>query len=368
MCVILEIQPGVTIPHDHLYHAIHNNEDGYGLVIKHKETLEVIKACPEGGTTVEAITYLLDKNVNHLRYLHLRHRTEGEINLENCHPYTIYEKDGIQIEFMHNGTMHEFAPDKEIKDAVTQKITRHADTRSDSRIFADQILIPLIESLREPNYCSPINIRLISKMWPVASNRGLIISNKYPTLILNPPDWKKIVVKGLNGSPDVEFRASNDTYFDNLVRGRLFDKLEKIKKEKEAEERAKSSSKFPTSTNYTYSAGAWPLTRLKDLDFAPNTFLGDKVCDILSDYDLQCDHGLAQLANLTEVELSHLVEKAPEETVGLLLLLTGTYKAVYDEFQLLESKLKAMTDLDEDKDKKIQELNGIIQRLGKVAA
>jgi hypothetical protein len=198
----------------------------------------------------------------------------------------------------------------------------------------------MIDALREPNYCDPIVAKLIGKMWPAASNRGLIISNKYPTLILNAADWK------LMKDGDIEFRASNDTYFKELVRGRLFDKLEADKKAKEAEARTKSSRNFQvTTTLYTAGKASWPLTRLKDIDLKPNNFLGEALADVLSDFDLHSDHGLSQLSNLTEAELYHMVKNSPMAAAGLLTILTSSFTSLYEENEKLADKHNAASKL-----------------------
>ena len=172
MCDILILPPKVNVPYDKLENVVWNNPDGYGLLVHKQGNLVPHKELPQGGTDPKVIDKLLRDNEKYTRYLHLRWKTEGQISFDNCHPFLVYSDKDRDVYFMHNGTLYEY------------KAKSQTDQRSDSRIFAEEILTPLLKSTKG-DYSSEIIKTTISKFWGLTgNNRGLIVSNKSDPLII----------------------------------------------------------------------------------------------------------------------------------------------------------------------------------------
>lgn len=131
MCVIIQRNPGVILPEDKIWSASHVNPDGYGISFIDRGKIETIKEYPTGGNKPEIIMKRLADAPDLQAYVHFRFKTAGKTNTENCHPFQVLDKakHGIDVMFMHNGTMHEFSGDKEF---------------SDTYCFNEMILKPLL--------------------------------------------------------------------------------------------------------------------------------------------------------------------------------------------------------------------------------
>lgn len=129
MCVIIHRKPGAEIPFDMLKSACHVNADGYGVLIPDRGKLEMRRVYDPKGNNVDALAKLFDEAKDLNVYAHLRYRTKGPKDLTNVHPFTVVNKksDGIDVQFMHNGTLSDFGN----------------DIACDSRAFTFEIVRPL---------------------------------------------------------------------------------------------------------------------------------------------------------------------------------------------------------------------------------
>lgn len=132
MCVIICRDPGIEIPHDKLESASIVNPDGYGISIIDRGKLETIKeAVPNKAAT---IIKRLEDAKDHKVFLHLRFKTHGDINLDNCHPFTVYADDTRTINMMHNGVISDFS-------------SGYNGKFSDTFHFNESILKPIVSKL-----------------------------------------------------------------------------------------------------------------------------------------------------------------------------------------------------------------------------
>ena len=322
MCVIISLEPEIMLPTSLLENAVWNNPHGVGLIVEKGKKLEVIREFFKEGTEPKFVHDLLKKHSKYRRHLHLRWKTEGELNLDNTHPFKVHDEK--EVWFMHNGTLHEYRP------TTTNGVT---DPRSDSQIFADRILKPLLKVL-DGDYSTDIIKDVILKFWGLTS-RGLLVAAGQKPYYINVRDWKTIRAK-YNGE-DIEFLASNDDYFNHLKRGYEHDRREDARKKKEAEERV-SQSTFPAANGVLANVNPWPMAKLKDIDFSCNKDLSEDTTRFLDDFKLWDDEGMAALENMTELEIEYMVRKAPEVTADIFTYLTSTFAKVYKE--KLESEEK----------------------------
>jgi hypothetical protein len=136
MCVILYKKAGHTIEDWRLKSAVQVNPDGWGYSIPLGEGKLLTKRCyDEKGNSAELIEKAIEKHKNEEMFIHLRYKTHGDKSLLNCHPFTVLTKrtHGIDLQFMHNGTIAGFSSIK--------------DSRSDTKQFVDAVLTPLMERI-----------------------------------------------------------------------------------------------------------------------------------------------------------------------------------------------------------------------------
>lgn len=336
MCVIIQLLPDRNIPLDMLSNAVANNWHGYGLMIKRDGKLEIIRKIPKDidnpDTTrgiKEELDDILRDNDKFERILHLRHQTVGSVTLDNCHPFTVFKDENAEVVFAHNGTLYEYRPaDSKIADGISVKIN---DTRSDSRVFAEEILTPLFNFAKDGKYTDPFFLKTVMKYWSGVSNRGILVSNNQQTIFLNSSEWKNITVK--DDKKEYTIKVSNDDYFQKVTRGPIHEE------NKKKEEAARIKSNITTNPNpVSISSKIWGITKLKDIDLQSHSPLTAELVDIMEDIDLYTDVGTANLANLRADELEGLVNAKPEAAVSLLVHVTGSFKRLHEDYLKLEDK------------------------------
>lgn len=133
MCVIIHRKPGVTIPFVKLETACHVNSEGMGIVTVDRGKLFLRKFFWEKGNDPEVLAKYLEDTNDTETFVHLRFRTRGSSDSDNVHPFTVLKqkKHGMDIQFMHNGTISDFGDDKDC----------------DSKVFAKTLVSPLAERL-----------------------------------------------------------------------------------------------------------------------------------------------------------------------------------------------------------------------------
>jgi predicted glutamine amidotransferase len=311
-----------------LQNAVWNNPHGYGLIIQDGDKLTVTRQLNPEGTTPEEVDKLLRDNGGFTRFLHLRWMTEGDITLDNVQPFRVYNKKGHEIWFMHNGTLYDYKPGK-LENGTE-------DPRSDSRIFADDVLTPFLD-LSGGKYDESIARKILTYFWGTGiHNRGLLISNKHKPLMLNAKEWKDIDAVNEDGEVAFTFRASNDTYFDKVERGFEYDRREEVRKKKDAERLTFRQD------NEKDEPKEWGITKLKDICFKPNELLDGELGKLMDDYDIFSDEGMAALENLTELEIHSAIRNYPISMGNLMVHLTSAFSRVVDERETAwEKHLKA---------------------------
>lgn len=336
MCNISVLKAGVSIPLDKLTNCVYNNPHSFGLILKDKENkkLQIIKRCHKTGNDPKEIFDLLEDNKDVERYLHLRWKTEGPIDLDNAHPFTAYMSDKRQIEFMHNGTLHEYKPKTTtVYEGGVQKTVLHEPNLSDSKKFNDELLAPLLLMTRGPkgdaDISNPTFLKIIDKFWSSGS-RGLLICNDLEPVFLNQRDWKELDFGG------GKFMSSNNEYWDKLTRGPIFDKEEAKRKE---EEEAARRAKFQESGGQSYGRN---VTNLKDIDLAPKLLPSEDLSRIFEDFNIWTEEGVASLCNLTELEINEYTRKNPNSAADLIIHLTSYYDELFNRKERMVKYIKEL--------------------------
>lgn len=174
MCVIIHRQPNVDIPFDKLTSACLVNADGWGIAIPDRGKLELRRVYDPKGNDPEKVAKVLEEAKRQDVFLHLRFKTRGATDLKNVHPFTVTNRksDGIDVQFMHNGTLSDFG--------------NQADC--DSKVFAREIVRPLYSALRDTMGDKALTSPLFSKImhkYAGPSSLFAIVDSKGNHLIVN---------------------------------------------------------------------------------------------------------------------------------------------------------------------------------------
>lgn len=206
MCVIIGLPAKEVLAWKSFHNMVMNNRDGWGLVTLDRGQMEVRKESPAKGNDPEALMEILNEYKDVDKFLHVRYNTVGETITENAHPFTVYNSDdNHRVEFMHNGTLSDFRPSYQ-----------SGDKRSDSRVFAEQFLSPLLYRWQGENGLADIEDTFLSTLlekYFSYNNRGLLISNKLDPLFLGK--WKSVKSEG-----GTDLAVSNDDYFSSVISSR----------------------------------------------------------------------------------------------------------------------------------------------------
>lgn len=179
MCLIIEKNAGQTVPFEHLLAGAHRNSDGYGVVVHDRGNLEIVHGLGSPEVAAKKVSEVLEQAKDNLAYVHFRYRTIGEVTLDNTHPITVLKKsaDGIDMQFLHNGTISRFYA---------------KDSKSDSVVFAEQILAPLAR--RSANYLGaeqvtsdPLLIDIL-KRYAEGTSKFVLLDGNGNSLVVNRGD------------------------------------------------------------------------------------------------------------------------------------------------------------------------------------
>lgn len=346
MCVILVLNPGVKIPQEKLYNAVYNNPDGYGLILKDSKAkkLQVIRKVKEDvPNDPKEIEDLLDDNIDLIRYLHVRYKTDGDVNMDNCHPFTSYFTDKRQVFFMHNGILGDWKPKSPTVTYINNVRSESGgedQSQSDSKRFNDLFLAPLLIRLKgEKGFGDiedPMLHMLIEKYWNAGST-GLLISNEQDHLFINRKSWSDLDFDGN------KFMASNNTYFNELKRGPEYDRRKKEESAKRLQEEAARRGRFQGATQSKSIISPLAAVNLK-----ARKLLTEELSDMFEDNNIWTAQGLASLNNMHTAELEDFVKHHPTLAVALLSYALSFFSTQNERYERAVSYIKQIGKQDSD--------------------
>jgi hypothetical protein len=98
MCILIHHPVGSVLTDAHFEDFYISNPDGFGAIVNNAHGVQVIKHV---GTLEEVQKLYRDHVMGYDAVIHMRWRTHGDINLDNCHPYEVVP--GIWMS--HNGVL-----------------------------------------------------------------------------------------------------------------------------------------------------------------------------------------------------------------------------------------------------------------------
>jgi hypothetical protein len=175
MCVIIEKQPGKSIPYEHLLAGAHRNPDGYGAVVVDRGKLEIIRGFSKDFKQgADQVAKLLEDATDKLAYVHYRFKTKGDVNIENVHPFKCFKTNNVELVFMHNGTVTGFG----------------GGAVSDSRALCEEIIAPLAKRsasfLGDENVCSdPLMASVLHQVAGGTYNKFVLLDSLGQSIVIN---------------------------------------------------------------------------------------------------------------------------------------------------------------------------------------
>jgi glutamine amidotransferase len=100
MCIAILTKPNIVLEDGILQNSAQTNKDGFGLSWIEGGNVEIFVTL-DFNEFLKNYEQLCEQHPESPKLIHLRKKTEGSINLDNCHPFYVDEK----IAFMHNGTI-----------------------------------------------------------------------------------------------------------------------------------------------------------------------------------------------------------------------------------------------------------------------
>jgi predicted glutamine amidotransferase len=145
------------------------NSDGIGVMYSENNTLIIEKALPKSKDEFRHFYH------SHIKgktcAFHLRMRTHGEIDMENCHPYEVLNRKdhGFNLWLMHNGVLST-GNDKD-------------KTKSDTWHYIRDFIRPMLES--NPDFVFHPSFKEIVEKHIGESNKFVLMSDNGKTVIIN---------------------------------------------------------------------------------------------------------------------------------------------------------------------------------------
>jgi hypothetical protein len=104
MCLLVKQKLGNSFSDDWLKDFFRKNDDGIGVMWAENNVLYTQKLLPKNEQ--EMIDFYREAVDGKECAFHLRMRTHGDTDLENCHPYKVFgEDEGYPLYLMHNGVL-----------------------------------------------------------------------------------------------------------------------------------------------------------------------------------------------------------------------------------------------------------------------
>jgi len=162
MCILIHHPINTKFTVDQLQDFYDKNSDGFGAIVKHGDTVEVIKSI---GQISEIIELYNEQVSGKEAIIHLRMKTHGDIDLNNCHPYEVIP--GLYM--AHNG----------ILSTGNSKDTRMSDTWH----YINDFLRPILKSNPDMIFNPGFQAMISSHIGP--SNKFGFMNSSGKAVIIN---------------------------------------------------------------------------------------------------------------------------------------------------------------------------------------
>lgn len=339
MCVIFALEKGQELPYKEWENAVHNNEDGFGIVAKSDDDFfflkEKINLDNEG--EIQRLLDIVNSKKDYYRIVHLRNATVGDVSNINLQPFEM-EFENRKVYLFHNGTFHSYKPSYNEK-----------QDKSDTLRFVTEFVEPLLSVVStnkgQGDYTNQFVSKILTDKWfsnGGTSNKGVLISDDdlSPLFFGIPWDKRKF-------SNDQEIMVSNTSYFDSVIRGSFFERRKKEKEEAERKERD-VVARSGTGNNVVIWNGHKQFQQLKDVRIEEQLemFSVDigELFNQVGKFDpreiFETDDDIICLLGLSPEEIAYFTENYSDKAAMLLEHVLHSYSDLYEKVISLEARIE----------------------------
>jgi len=173
MCILSYLPQGVGVDRKGLYNGGMNNPDGHGWAIISNDYSEIfVGKSMYLGEALDDFERMRKQHIHAPALFHSRWATHGTVDVDNVHPFHVAGSNRTVV--AHNGVFHRAEVQPE-----------HGDRRSDTRIFADEVLLNRFKRLDKPtvqqaiaDWCTPSNKLVILTVDPRFKNCAFIVNQE----------------------------------------------------------------------------------------------------------------------------------------------------------------------------------------------
>lgn len=204
MCVIIDREPNVEIDFEKIKAACTVNPDGWGMLVEDRGKVELFREFNEKGNDPEAIAKMLEDSKEQHVALHLRYKTRGSKDLDNCHPFDIFGdeppyNDDYKLFLTHNGTITGYGT--------------FNDDKSDTYFFGQEYVRPLfarlLEGFEPEEVMSDPFVQMLLEKESGTSSKLLLVDSFGNFLKTNTKEWFEF--DGWTASNKYSFNVSHRT-------------------------------------------------------------------------------------------------------------------------------------------------------------
>ena len=221
MCLIHSLKAETKLSNGWLKNIYEKNSDGIGAMMHVDGKLVVKKFVPKN--LRRAMKWYRQHVEGHEAIVHWRFATHGTVDMDNCHPYKVLDRDedGCEMYLAHNGVLDAFNEDTELEDIRDEggygwkrKLgTRVTDNRSDTYHFIRSLLLPMLKPSLGGDP-SVINNRAVQML--IANKIGygnkLVIGTDTDFIYINGQEFTKWPYYGLWVSNEYAWDADSGAF------------------------------------------------------------------------------------------------------------------------------------------------------------
>lgn len=209
MCLIHTLNADTQLSNGWLKNIHGKNPDGIGFMGLEDGQFVVKRYVPKNQR--RALKWYRAHVEGRAGIVHWRYATHGTVNLDNCHPYKVLDKDedGLEMWLMHNGVMDEYDQYTHLDDVGESSyfhghkkrygFGNETDNRSDTYHFIRVVILPLVKPSLGGNpkaLMNPVVQRLIASLIGY-SNKLAIMDSDGDQVIINEGEFVSWPAYGL---------------------------------------------------------------------------------------------------------------------------------------------------------------------------
>lgn len=316
MCLIIDKPKGILFPEEDILSAVAVNDEGFGFMWAEDGQVRFEKG--DNYTPEDIVAVVKEMEDTHALF-HMRYNTAGVTNQVNCHPFKVLDKrvHGSDLFLMHNGTINKCRP------GTTANAKRKA--MSDSRIFAEEVLRPLLAQYG-PSALDNLVLKGLLEDYIGAGNKVVLLDGDGNVTKLNEAQGNK--KHGCWVSNVYSFNRAHRTPATNIYGYNRYTQggntgpngaweTNWAREQREASEKAAALKDTSPTNGKAVVTLVQPPKKEETLKLPSKEALEDAPKDILPEFS-ELEYFLSNPMYVTEDDIENFVYDNPDEAVELI--------------------------------------------------